>query len=111
MKTKTHPNYHDITVVMTDGTKFKTRSTWGKKGDELKLDVDKLTHPAWITGARKLVDTGGRVARFQKRFSSFGLKDGSTAAEPKQPPKPDAKGAKAVEASSPSKDSPASKES
>jgi len=91
MKKKIHPDYHEITVVMTDGSKFKTRSAWGKKGDELKLDVDKHTHPAWIKGARKLVDTGGRVARFQKRFSNFGLKDNTAKPEPKAEAKPETK--------------------
>ena len=33
MKPDTHPNYHTIKVVMTDGTEFTTRSTWGKSGD------------------------------------------------------------------------------
>ena len=38
MKKKIHPDYHEIEVVMTDGTTFKTRSTWGKAGDKLKLE-------------------------------------------------------------------------
>ena len=82
MKKDIHPEYHEIKVVMTDGSSFRTRSTWGKSGDSLKLDVDRLTHPAWIRGARKLVDTGGRVASFQRRFS--GLKLGEKTA-PKVP--------------------------
>ncbi len=36
MKADIHPNYHMITVVMTDGTEYRTRSTWGKEGDKLK---------------------------------------------------------------------------
>ena len=40
MKKDVHPDYHEINVVMTDGTEYKTRSTWGKEGDTLKLDVD-----------------------------------------------------------------------
>ena len=58
---------------MTDGTEYKTRSTWGKEGDTLKLDVDPLTHPAWTGGGTQLVDSGGQVARFNKRFKGFGL--------------------------------------
>ena len=58
---------------MTDGTEYKTRSTWGKPGDVLKLDVDPLTHPAWTGGNTQLVDTGGQVARFNKRFKGFGI--------------------------------------
>ena len=40
MKSGTHPDYHTITVEMTDGTKFQTRSTWGKEGDTLHLEID-----------------------------------------------------------------------
>ena len=74
MKKDIHPDYHEITVVMTDGTTFTTRSTWGSEGDTLTLDIDCLSHPAWTGGARRLVDTGGQVAKFQKRFQNFGLK-------------------------------------
>lgn len=73
MKKDIHPDYHEITVVMTDGSEFKTRSTWGKEGDVLKLDVDPKSHPAWTGGGIKLVDSGGQVAKFQKRFKDFGL--------------------------------------
>ena len=73
MKKDIHPDYHEITVVMTDGTQFLTRSTYGKAGDVLKLDVDPTTHPAWTGGAQRLVDTGGQVARFNKRFKGLGL--------------------------------------
>jgi len=73
MKPDIHPEYHEITVVMTDGTEFKTRSTWGSVGDTLRLDIDPLSHPAWIGGNQRLVDTGGQVARFNKRFKNFGV--------------------------------------
>ena len=71
MKADIHPNYHMITVVMTDGTEYQTRSTWGKEGDKLNLDIDSKSHPAWIGGAQQLLDRGGRVSRFQKKFSGF----------------------------------------
>ncbi len=58
MKKDVHPDYHEITVQMTDGTTYKTRSTWGAAGDTLKLDVDPKTHPAW-TGIHRLIDGGG----------------------------------------------------
>ncbi len=74
MKKDIHPEYHTITVVMTDGTSFETRSTWGSEGDTLTLDIDPKSHPAWTGGAGRLVDTGGQVAKFNKRFSEFGLK-------------------------------------
>ncbi len=73
MKPDIHPEYHEINVVMTDGTEFKTRSTWGSEGDTLRLDIDPLSHPAWIGGNQRLVDTGGQVARFNKRFKNFGV--------------------------------------
>ena len=73
MKKDVHPEYHEITVVMTDGSEFTTRSTWGEAGGILKLDIDSKTHPAW-TGEHRLVDSGGQVAKFNKRFQGIGLK-------------------------------------
>ncbi|HEV7372853.1 50S ribosomal protein L31 [Arenibaculum sp.] len=73
MKQDIHPDYHDITVIMTDGSTFTTRSTWGKPGDTLRLDIDSKSHPAW-TGVQKLLDTGGQIAKFNKRYAGFGLK-------------------------------------
>src|SRR5277367_1631083 len=75
MKTDIHPHYHMIRVVMTDGTEFMTRSTYGKDGDTLNLDIDPKTHPAWTGGSQQLLDRGGRVSRFQKKFSGFLKKD------------------------------------
>ncbi|CAK0763425.1 50S ribosomal protein L31 [Azospirillaceae bacterium] len=73
MKADIHPEYHEINVVMTDGTSFTTRSTWGKAGDTMRLDIDPKSHPAW-TGVQKLMDTGGQIAKFNKRYAGFGLK-------------------------------------
>ena len=73
MKTNIHPDYHEINVVMTDGTKYVTRSTWGKAGDTMTLDIDPKSHPAW-TGVHRLLDTGGQLAKFNKRFAGIGLK-------------------------------------
>ncbi len=72
MKADIHPAYHEITVVMTDGTEFKTRSTYGQEGDSLRLDIDPKTHPAW-TGVQRLHDSGGQVAKFNKRFQGIGM--------------------------------------
>ncbi len=72
MKNEGHPEYHEITVVMTDGTEFKTRSTYGKEGDVLKLDIDPTTHPAW-TGGPQHVRDAGQVARFRNRFKGFNI--------------------------------------
>lgn len=72
MKSKIHPDYHEIVVVMTDGTEFKTRSTWGKPGDRMRLEIDAKTHPAW-TGVHRLMETGGQVGKFKKRFDGLGI--------------------------------------
>jgi large subunit ribosomal protein L31 len=71
MKQETHPDYHFITVVMTDGTSYQTRSTYGKAGDTLNLDIDPKTHPAWTGGGHQLLDRGGRVSRFNAKFGAF----------------------------------------
>ncbi len=71
MKKDTHPDYHMITVVLTDGTSFKTRSTYGSEGDSLQLDIDPSTHPAWTGGQQTLLDRGGRVSRFKDKFKGF----------------------------------------
>lgn len=73
MKNDIHPDYHEITVVMTDGSEFKTRTTWGKEGDTMRLDIDPKSHPAW-TGVHRLVDSAGQLAKFNKRFGGIGLK-------------------------------------
>jgi large subunit ribosomal protein L31 len=70
MKKDIHPDYHEINIVMTDGSSFKTRSTLGKAGDTLRLDIDPKSHPAW-TGVHRLIDTGGQLAKFKKRFQGF----------------------------------------
>ena len=71
MKKKLHPDYHDINVVMTDGSTFKTRSTWGKANDTLKLEIDQKSHPAWTGGKASLNEAEGQVAKFQKRFKGL----------------------------------------
>jgi large subunit ribosomal protein L31 len=73
MKANTHPDYHMIKVQMTNGTVFETRSTWGKEGDTLQLDIDPTAHPAWTGGSGKMLDSGGQVARFNKRFGGLSL--------------------------------------
>ena len=44
MKKDIHPDYHEITLVMTDGKEIKTRSTLGKAGDVVRLDIDPLAY-------------------------------------------------------------------
>lgn len=77
MKQGIHPDYHEITYVMTDGTEFKTRSTMGKPGDKIRLEIDPKSHPAW-TGVQRLVDTGGQISKFNNKFGAFGLKADDT---------------------------------
>ncbi len=73
MKTGVHPDYHMIKVVMTDGTEYMTRSTYGKPGETLNLDIDPKTHPAWTGGNQQLMDRGGRVSRFNNKFAGLGF--------------------------------------
>ena len=73
MKADTHPHYHWIKVVMTNGTEYMTRSTYGKDGDTLNLDIDPNTHPAWTGGSQQLMDRGGRLSKFNTRFGGISL--------------------------------------
>jgi large subunit ribosomal protein L31 len=73
MKPNTHPEYHEINIIMTDGTAYTTRSCYGKAGDTLRLDIDPKSHPAW-TGQHRVMDTGGQVAKFNKRFATIGAR-------------------------------------
>ncbi len=73
MKNDIHPDYHMIDVKMTDGSIIKMRSTYGKEGDTLTLDIDPSAHPAWTGGTQRLMDTGGRVSRFNKKYEGLGF--------------------------------------
>jgi len=66
-----HPDYHAITVVLTNGQEFTTYSTYGKDGDKLALDIDPSTHPAWTGGNQQLLDRGGRLTKFNKKFEGL----------------------------------------
>ncbi len=72
MKEGIHPEYHEIKVVLTDGSSFNTRSCYGKAGDVLQLDIDPKTHNAWTGGAGALRQTG-RGQRFKERFGDLKL--------------------------------------
>jgi len=73
MKKDIHPDYHMITVTNTDGSTFQTRSTWGKEGDTLNLDIDPKSHPAWTGGNQQIMDRGGRVSRFKNKYAGLGV--------------------------------------
>lgn len=71
MKKDIHPDYHTITVAMTDGTEYQTRSTWGSEGDVLRLMIDSKSHPAY-TGKRRTLDSLGRIEKFNRRYGRAG---------------------------------------
>lgn len=65
MKKGIHPEYVDTLVTCTCGNQFHTRSTI--KSGVMRVDVCSACHP-FYTGKQKLMDTGGRVARFEARY-------------------------------------------
>ncbi|MCE8509806.1 50S ribosomal protein L31 [Ruegeria pomeroyi] len=73
MKNDIHPDYHLIDVKLTDGTVIQMKSTWGKEGDTLSLEIDPSSHPAWTGGSSRLMDTGGRVSKFKKKYEGLGF--------------------------------------
>ena len=70
MKPEIHPNYDDVTVTCSCGNAIKTRSTLCK---DLHIEVCSKCHP-FYTGTQKVMDTGGRIERFNKRFGKLGRK-------------------------------------
>ena len=74
MQTAIHPKYHDIEITCACGASLKSRST----RPDIRLDICSACHP-FFTGTQKLIDTEGRVERFQKKY-------GEVKAAP--PPKP-----------------------
>ena len=75
MKTGIHPAYVETTVVCGCGNSFATRST--KESGHIVVEVCSQCHP-FYTGKQKILDSGGRVARFEKRY---GKRAGAAAAE------------------------------
>ena len=65
MKENLHPEYHDVTVTCACGASFVTGTT--KQADAIKVDICNKCHP-FFTGKQKLVDSGGRVDKFKKRY-------------------------------------------
>ncbi|SNC58617.1 50S ribosomal protein L31 [Sodalis endosymbiont of Henestaris halophilus] len=65
MQKKIHPEYVTITATCSCGNIIKINST---VGHDLNLDVCSICHP-FYTGKQRIIDTGGRVDRFNKRFS------------------------------------------
>ncbi len=63
MKEGIHPKYHQVLVTCACGNKFETRST----KPEIRLEMCSACHP-FFTGRQKLIDTAGRIERFQRRY-------------------------------------------
>ncbi len=76
MKPEIHPAYAETQVTCSCGATFTTRST--AKGGSLHADICSACHP-FYTGKQKIMDTGGRVARFERRFGK--RQTGQTATE------------------------------
>ena len=68
MRQGIHPAYNETTVVCGCGNTFTTRST--KESGHIVVEVCSQCHP-FYTGKQKILDTGGRVARFEKRFGAM----------------------------------------
>lgn len=73
MRSGIHPEYHTIDVRMTDGTVVQMKTTWGKEGDTMNLEIDPLSHPAWTGGGTRILDTGGRVSKFKNKYAGLGF--------------------------------------
>jgi len=84
MKNGLHPDYHFVTVRLADGTTFQTRSTMS--GDRYNAEVDSSNHP-FYTGKKTIVDTAGRIDKFNRRYGRPGA-----AAPAEEAPSADAQG-------------------
>ena len=73
MKADIHPDYHLVDVKLTDGTVVQMKTTWGTEGETMTLDIDPSSHPAWTGGSTRLMDTGGRVSKFKKKYEGLGF--------------------------------------
>jgi len=67
MKDGIHPDYNEITVVLSDGTEIKTRSTMNPENDVFKTEVDSKNHP-FYTDNLQFKKKAGRIDRFNKRY-------------------------------------------
>ncbi len=67
MKPEIHPQYADIKVVCACGNSFETKSTMGQ---DLHVEICSECHP-FYTGKQKIIDTAGRVSKFQKRYQRY----------------------------------------
>ena len=98
MKTEIHPEYKETQVTCSCGNTFVTRSTKG----ELHVELCNQCHP-FYTGKQKLVDTGGRVERFQRKYAK--RHQATAPAQPEQAPAETPETSATPEASASSDDS------
>ena len=73
MRKDLHPDYHPISVKLVNGETVEMRSTYGAEGATLSLDIDPSVHPAWTGGGTRLMDSGGRVSKFKKKYEGLGF--------------------------------------
>jgi large subunit ribosomal protein L31 len=66
-----HKNYRKIKIILTNGEEYNIYSTYPQ--DVLKLDVDRLTHPAWNKGGTFLNTRASEVAKFNQRYSGIDI--------------------------------------
>ena len=84
MKANTHPDYHDVKVIHTDGSEHIYRSCYGKAGDVIRLDIDHLNHPAWTGGTAKVLEKG-RLAKFGNKYAGLGVAAADKANKKEEP--------------------------
>lgn len=71
MKKGIHPEYKEITVVLSDGSEIVTRSTMKGKDGVYKAEIDSRNHPFYI-GSQKMMTAAGRVDQFERRYGKRG---------------------------------------
>ncbi|MDR2777548.1 MAG: 50S ribosomal protein L31 [Rickettsiales bacterium] len=73
-KKNIHPECHGIELALSNGQRIEVESTWGSKGEVMKLDVDPTNHPAWRKDKSAFVNVhNNQVSKFKKKFgSAFG---------------------------------------
>ncbi len=71
MQKDIHPKLNMITVKMTDGTEYQTRTTGLKEGATMTLEIDPISHPAWHEDMKTRVLEKGQLNKFQSRFGGI----------------------------------------
>lgn len=67
-----HPEDHNLSIVLSNGKQIGIKTTWGKEGETMKLDVDPTNHPAWRKDSGTFVNTNNdQVSKFKKKYGSM----------------------------------------